>query len=245
VAEPLAPERYRLQFTVGTKTYAKLQQVQDLLRREIPDGDPAAIFERALDLLLQDIVRRKAAATPTPRPPRTATGGSRHIPAHVKRAVWLRDGGRCGFVTEGGRRCRERAFLEFHHVHPYALGGPASVHNISLRCRVHNAHEAEIVFASNGPSVIREAAAPYVVVKRPLSETRTRFETSSGRSAQPPPTAGAAPALPARCLTFQAPHATLTSTRTDRIDGVRTASAAPLGTRAAGPKEDCSCAERS
>ena len=49
------------------------------------------------------------------------------IPAHVKRAVWLRDGGRCGFVTAHGRRCTERAFLEFHHRQPYAMGGETTV----------------------------------------------------------------------------------------------------------------------
>jgi len=45
-------------------------------------------------------------------------------------------------------RCRERSFLEFHHVRPYAKGGPASADNISLRCRRHNQYEAELVFGS-------------------------------------------------------------------------------------------------
>ncbi len=49
----------------------------------------------------------------------------------------------------GRRRSREhleRAFLEFHHIRPYALGGPTSAENISLRCRRHNQYEAELVF---------------------------------------------------------------------------------------------------
>ena len=40
-SSPLAPERYRVQFTVGEATHEKLRRVQELLRREIPDGDPA------------------------------------------------------------------------------------------------------------------------------------------------------------------------------------------------------------
>jgi len=157
----LAPQRFRVQFTIGSTTHDKLRQAQDLLRREIPDGDPGTIFDRALTLLLEDVARRKLALVerPSPRgrgskPQRTGSGrGSRrgrHIPAHVKRAVWLRDGARCAFVTAGGRRCPERAFLEFHHCDPHAVGGEASIRNISLRCRAHNVYEAELFF---GPGV--------------------------------------------------------------------------------------------
>jgi len=66
---------------------------------------------------------------------------SRHIPAAVKRAVWQRDKGRCAFLGRTGKRCSATGRLEFHHVHAYALGGPATVDNIALRCRTHNAYE--------------------------------------------------------------------------------------------------------
>jgi hypothetical protein len=71
---------------------------------------------------------------------------SRHIPAAVKRTVWKRDQGRCAFVSRSGRRCSERGRLEYHHVQAYALGGLATVENIALRCRAHNAHEGVQVF---------------------------------------------------------------------------------------------------
>ena len=38
VIEPLAPERYRLQLTMGKETHDRLRRLQDLLAREIPDG---------------------------------------------------------------------------------------------------------------------------------------------------------------------------------------------------------------
>lgn len=156
VVSALAPQRYRVQFTVGGETRDKLRRAQDLLRREIPDGDPGAIFDRALTLLLEDVARKKLAATSNPQRAETRGTRGRHIPACVKRAVWLRDGGRCAFVATGGRRCSQRAFLELHHREPYAVGGEATVANSSLRCRAHNAYEAELVF---GPRehVSREA----------------------------------------------------------------------------------------
>jgi hypothetical protein len=148
---PLAPERYRVQFTIGARTHDKLRRAQELLRREIPDGDPGAIFDRALTLLLDDVERRKLALTARSQPGRRARPGSRHVPAQVRRDVWLRDGGRCAFVAAGGRRCGERVFLEFHHREPYAIGGEATSANISLRCRAHNLLEAERAFGPRPP----------------------------------------------------------------------------------------------
>jgi hypothetical protein len=93
VVGPLAPDRYKLQVTVSRETYEKLRRAQDLLRHTIPSGDPAAIVDRALTLLLADLEKTKLAATERPRAARASSPGSRHIPAAVKREVWARDGG--------------------------------------------------------------------------------------------------------------------------------------------------------
>lgn len=58
-----------------------------------------------------------------------------------------------------GRRCTERGFVEFHHVVPYADGGEATISTIELRCKQHNAYEAERWFGA--PSSARERAAEY------------------------------------------------------------------------------------
>jgi hypothetical protein len=163
VVEPLTPERYRLQFTVGKETRDRLKRVQDLRAREIPDGDPAAIFDRALTLLLRDVEKKKLGAVAKPRTPRQTKPRSRHVPAHIRRAVNRRDGGRCAFVAKEGRRCSERRLLEWHHVKPYAPDGEMSVENISLRCRAHNVYEAESIFGRFDPSLVRETSAGYVV----------------------------------------------------------------------------------
>jgi hypothetical protein len=141
VATPLTPERFKIQFTASREFHDKLRRAQALMRHAIPDGDPAAILERGLDLLLTTVQKRRTGLTERPRAARTSKARSRHIPAAVKREVWRRDNGRCAFVGTHGR-CAERAFLEFHHVIPFVDGGAATTANIELRCRAHNAYEA-------------------------------------------------------------------------------------------------------
>ena len=41
--------------------------------------------------------------------------------------------------------------------------GPATVDNISLRCRAHNVYESELVFGRFDPLVVREATENYAV----------------------------------------------------------------------------------
>jgi hypothetical protein len=150
---PLAPERYMLQVTVTPETHDKLRRAQALARHLLPNGAVGAILDRALTLLIDHLERRRFASVPSPRlSPGESTASGRHIPAAVRRAVWQRDEGRCAFVGRTGR-CRETAFLEFHHVAPYALGGAATADNIQLRCRAHNQYEARLVFTD---SFVRE-----------------------------------------------------------------------------------------
>lgn len=203
---PLSPGRYCVQFTADAATHAKIREAQDLLRREIPDGDVAAIVDRALDRLLESLRRRTNAgaragrpvdlrartagthatdragrgdatadsdtsvrtaggaattgeaasggtagaaaasaanaSAPAAAPARTTARPSRPIPAAVQRAVWARDRGRCAFVGRSGHRCGERAFLEFHHITPFAVGGGTTVANLRLLCRAHNGMES-------------------------------------------------------------------------------------------------------
>ena len=146
VVDALAADRYPIKFTASAATCAKLRTAQDLLQHAVAARDVAEVIDRALTVLIDHLARRKFAATTQPGPARDAAEGSRHIPAWVRRAVWIRDGGRCAFVSKGGRRCSSRSCLEFHHVIPYEVGGESTVDNIQLRCRAHNAHEADVYF---------------------------------------------------------------------------------------------------
>ena len=171
VVQPSAPQRYHVKFTIGEETHRKLRRVQTLLRREIRDGDPGAIFDRMLTVFLEKADKTNLGAATKPRRSLSIRSGtdnpvarqSRHIPSEVKRAVSKRDSDQCAFVSPDRRRCTQRAFLEFHHVQPFAHQGPATVENISLRCRAHNVYESELIFGRFDPSVVRETPAIYAV----------------------------------------------------------------------------------
>ena len=136
--KPLGPQCFAVQFTLSQSAHEKLRYAQALLGHQIPAGDIAQVFERALDALIPQLERQKFAATSRPHPRPRPTTALRHIPAQVKRAVWERDQGQCTFVSEAGRRCPARTRLEFDHIVEVARGGEATVSGIRLRCRSHN-----------------------------------------------------------------------------------------------------------
>ena len=152
VVRAIAPERFKLQVTIGVETRAKLRRAQDLLRHTNRSVDEAAVIDRALTRLVEQLEKVKYGRTDRPRPARRSDPCSRYVPAPVRRAVSARDGDRCAFVGLEGR-CTETAGLQFHHRIPFAEGGPTTVDNLELRCAPHNVYEAERWF---GPLFVRE-----------------------------------------------------------------------------------------
>jgi hypothetical protein len=146
-AKPIAFDRVAIQFTMAKVTHEKLEYARSLLSHRFPSGDVAQVFDLALDVLVRQLEKGKFATTSTPRPQACRpTKDPRHIPAHVRLAVWERDQGRCTFVSASGHRCGSSKFLEYDHVDPVARGGRATVENTRLRCRGHNQHAAENMF---------------------------------------------------------------------------------------------------
>ena len=63
----------------------------------------------------------------------------RHIPAAVRRHVWLRDGGRCCYRDPlSGRRCASSHLLQIDHLLPVAEGGGPEPFNLNLLCATHH-----------------------------------------------------------------------------------------------------------
>jgi hypothetical protein len=144
--------------TVSAAAYEQLRRVRDLMRHTIPSGDLGLVFERAISALHAELLKTKVAAVERPRPARASRPDARHIPANVKREVWKRDEGQCAFLGTQGR-CTETGFLEFHHRVPFADGGTATADNLELRCRAHNAYEAQQWFGSGDVPLVREEPA--------------------------------------------------------------------------------------
>jgi hypothetical protein len=144
--EPLAPTRYKIQFTASAELQDKLERLRGLMRSQVPDGDLAALIEEAVTEKLERLEARRYGSTRAPRKSvaqSDLSGSSRYLPAALRRAVRQRDGNRCRFTDGQGRRCTERHRLEFHHRHPFALGGDHSPGNVALICRAHNRWLAE------------------------------------------------------------------------------------------------------
>ncbi len=152
--EPLAPARYKVQFTASAELHDKLERLRALMRSSVPDGDLAAIIDEAVTEKLERLEARRFARVKTARrglpsagqcspPAGSRPPATRRVPAAVKRAVYARDGGRCRYVDAQGRRCSARDGLEYHHRRPFGCGGDHSVENVSLACRAHNTYLAE------------------------------------------------------------------------------------------------------
>ncbi len=175
--EPLSGTSYRLQLLLSAALKQKLEQARDLLSHANPSGDFSSVIERALDLLLDRVKRERFAQTKCPAGPegrgRSSTAPDRgrsgvttgtrsraaaaprcgpsreRIPSEVRRAVALRDGLSCSYMSHDGRRCSSRAFLEIHHEQAWALGGPDTIDNLRLLCRSHNHLLAEQDFGAS------------------------------------------------------------------------------------------------
>jgi hypothetical protein len=144
--EPLDAESVRLHVTLSRHALAKLEAARDALSHARPGASMGEIVEAALDLLLDQHAKRKGLVNKPRKEPPPSDPGSRHVPAHVRRAVWIRDGGRCQFPMQDGRICGSTYQVELDHVEPWALGGKTTVENTRIACRPHNQLFARRVF---------------------------------------------------------------------------------------------------
>jgi len=122
------------------------RRIEADLRHRVPDGALESIFDRALDLLIEQVTKERFATGRKTRPASTGPADehpSRHIPDAIKRMVYERDGGRCTFTGEDGRRCPETGALEFDHVDGFAKTHLHQADRIRLLCRAHNQLAAE------------------------------------------------------------------------------------------------------
>jgi len=180
--KPLSPQSYDIQFTMSERAHDLLCAAQALLG--LPPRQVAQVVERALELLVPQLEKRKYAATSNPRPGRSSSRNPRHIPAEVMRTVWERDGGQCTYVSESGHRCEATRRIEFDHVLEVARGGEATVEGLRLRCRAHNQYQAERTFGAEFMRRKREeAAAARTAAKAQREAARARAAAAREQAA--------------------------------------------------------------
>ena len=157
VVEPLAPARYRVQFTASAEFREKIERLSALM----PGEDLAAVMEAAVTEKLERLEAKRFGKTKKPRKSldeADTSPGVRGISAPVRRFVWERDKGQCTFLSEDGRRCPAREGLEFDHDEPYGVGGDRSAKNIRFRCTTHNLYTAELYYGKDKMDRYRRSA---------------------------------------------------------------------------------------
>lgn len=151
---PISFERYAICFTASKELKQKLELARDLLRHASPSGDFAPVVERALDLLLAELSKRRFGKARSGSARRSSgaksasaehqeSPNSREIPRAARREVAERDGIQCSWTDDAGHRCSSRAWLEFDHRQPFARDGASTPDNLRLLCRAHNQLAAE------------------------------------------------------------------------------------------------------
>lgn len=160
--EALSPGRYGVRFTATAELHEKLERLQALMRRSVPDGDLATVIEIAVTREIERLEARRFGKT---RAPRTkldeadTTPRSRYIPAAIRRFVEGRDDGQCTYRDENGRRCTKRYDVEYHHGdEPFGRGGTHAPDGLALMCQTHNALMAEKVYGKEKMALFRRRA---------------------------------------------------------------------------------------
>jgi hypothetical protein len=147
VVEPVTADLRRLHITVRRAVLQKISAARDALSHSMPSATDDEIIEAGLDLILAEHAKRKGLVAKPQKELRASKGDG--IPAHVKRAVWARDGGCCQWRTADGGICGSTLRVQFAHRNPRALGGPPTVENVRLLCSFHNQYEARLDFGDD------------------------------------------------------------------------------------------------
>ena len=112
------------------------------VRGVLPDGGAPGASAFAAAHTTRDSVHSRHQSAPR-----------RHIPAAVRRHVWLRDGGRCCYRDPlTGRRCTSSHLLQIDHLLPVAQGGGPEPSNLNLLCFAHHRMRH-----GHGPAALPEA----------------------------------------------------------------------------------------
>jgi 5-methylcytosine-specific restriction endonuclease McrA len=127
----------RVHLTVENAFLEDYETARAVLSHSHPNAGMAEILQLGLRALIERHAKRKGLVKrPRKTPPPSANPD--HVPAHVSRAVWERDGGRCQWRLPSGEICGSTHRVQIDHIVPRAAGGPSTVENCRLACARHN-----------------------------------------------------------------------------------------------------------
>jgi hypothetical protein len=168
---PLDADQRRLHLTVSKRFLAKLAAAADALAHTRPGATEEELLEAGLDFLLARAAKRHGLVE-RPRDTREPANPA-HVPAAVRRAVYLRDGGRCQYRLASDELCGCTRHLQYDHVPPLALGGTSTVDGVRLACQAHNLLAARLDLGD-------------ALMDRYTSNRRTPRPTTSASADTPP-----------------------------------------------------------
>ncbi len=146
--EPLSPDAFLVQFTANGRLRDLLAQAKELFRHEVPNGHLATLVEKAFELLVAEKMKSRFGVGAKPRatskPAVMQKRPSRHVPMAKRRALVEGKELQCEFVSDDGRRCQERGFLEMDHVKGFARSHEHG--ELRMLCRAHNQLLAERMY---------------------------------------------------------------------------------------------------
>ncbi len=168
--EPLSADAFLVQFTANGRLRDLLAQAKELFRHEVPNGNLATLVEKAFELLVAEKMKSRFGVGAKPRATSKSAvmqkRPSRHVPMAKRRALVHGKELQCEFVSDDGRRCQERGFLEIDHVEGFARTHEHG--ELRILCRAHNQLLAERMYGRDFMLRARsaddgEASAPEVI----------------------------------------------------------------------------------
>ncbi len=135
--EPLTAELTRIHVTLPRRVLDKIDAARAALSHSNPGAGLAEIIEAALDLLLERQAKRNGLVKEPRKQPRPCADPE-HVPAHVRREVWKRDGGKCQHPVASGGVCGSTVRAELHHRTSRHRGGPPTAKNLTTFCAFHH-----------------------------------------------------------------------------------------------------------